>query len=166
MTLRDLTLPAFLAFAPVLLVGQGQTPAQPSQPQKPQPAAEKAQGPAQKPSSPATKPQTPQAAAAGRGSGGLDPADLEKPLADEWPSYSGDYTGRRYSALTQIDKSNVKGLTLAWVARVNPGSPNPAGGGGGFGGRGGGAGVAPVIVGGEGTGEFSGGGNATVKGAA
>jgi hypothetical protein len=33
---------------------------------------------------------------------GLDPAALLKPLADSWPSYSGDYTGRRYSALTQI----------------------------------------------------------------
>ena len=40
--------------------------------------------------------------------GGLDPAQLLKPLADSWPSYSGDYTGRRYSALTQINQANVK----------------------------------------------------------
>ena len=33
---------------------------------------------------------------------------LLKPLADSWPSYSGDYSGRRYSALTQINQSNVK----------------------------------------------------------
>ena len=38
-----------------------------------------------------------------------------KPLADSWPTYSGDYTGRRYSALTQINQSNVKNLTLAWT---------------------------------------------------
>ena len=34
---------------------------------------------------------------------GVDPADLLKPLADSWPSYSGDYTGKRYSALTQVN---------------------------------------------------------------
>ena len=26
---------------------------------------------------------------------GVDPASLRKPLADSWPTYSGDYTGRR-----------------------------------------------------------------------
>ena len=39
--------------------------------------------------------------------GGLDPAAILKPLADSWPTYSGDYTGRRYSALTQINQSTV-----------------------------------------------------------
>ena len=29
--------------------------------------------------------------------GGLDPAALLEPLGDSWPTYSGDYTGRRYS---------------------------------------------------------------------
>jgi acido-empty-quinoprotein group A len=38
---------------------------------------------------------------------------------DSWPTYHGDYTGRRYSTLKQINTSNVKGLTLAWVYRVN-----------------------------------------------
>ena len=33
-----------------------------------------------------------------------------KPLSDAWPSYSGDYTGRRYSALRQVNQSNVKNL--------------------------------------------------------
>ena len=37
--------------------------------------------------------------------GGLDPAAILKPLADSWPTYSGDYTGRRYSALTQINQT-------------------------------------------------------------
>lgn len=46
-------------------------------------------------------------------SGGLDPATLREPLADDWPTYSGDYTGRRYSALAQVDRTTVKNLTLA-----------------------------------------------------
>ena len=59
---------------------------------------------------------------------GLDPAQILKPLSEEWPSYSGDYSGRRYSALRQINQSNVKNLTLAWTVRLNAG-PNGAGGG-------------------------------------
>jgi alcohol dehydrogenase (cytochrome c) len=93
--------------------------------------------------------------------GGLDPASLTKPLGDMWTSYSGDYTGRRYSTLKQLDTTNVKNLSLAWVARVSPGSANAGGGGGG---RGGGAG-APTIVGGEGTGDFPTGAGPNVKGA-
>src|SRR4051812_11527961 len=80
--------------------------------------------------------------------GGLDPAALLKPLSDSWPSYSGDYTGRRYSSLTHLNQSNVKNLSLAWAARVVPG---PAG--------------ARTMVGGEGTGEVTVGGATTVKGA-
>jgi alcohol dehydrogenase (cytochrome c) len=38
---------------------------------------------------------------------------------DSWPTYHGDYTGRRYSTLKQINTTNVKGLTLAWVYRIN-----------------------------------------------
>ena len=80
---------------------------------------------------------------------GLDPADILKPLSDSWPTYSGDYSGKRYSALTQVNQSNVQHLTLAWVAEVTPGT-----------------GVAnehhrrhrqetkPVIVGGEGPGDI------------
>ena len=83
---------------------------------------------------------------------GIDPAELLKPLQDSWPTYNGDYSGRRYSALKQISRDNVKNLTLAWAIRVTPG----AGGGGRFG-RGGGGG-AQTIVGGEGTGDFNAGG--------
>ena len=36
--------------------------------------------------------------------GGVDPASLLKPLAESWPTYSGDYTGRRFSALTQVNR--------------------------------------------------------------
>jgi alcohol dehydrogenase (cytochrome c) len=98
---------------------------------------------------------------AGQGQGGLDPAAMLKPLADTWPTYSGDYTGRRFSTLTQINQSNVKNLTLAWVGKLTAG---PGGGAGGFGGGRGGGGSAPVIVGGEGTGDFAGGGTANIKG--
>ncbi len=35
-----------------------------------------------------------------------------------WPTYNGDYSGRRFSALKQINASNVQGLTLAWLYRI------------------------------------------------
>ena len=73
-------------------------------------------------------------ALAGQGQG-IDPAQLLKPLADQWPTHNGDYSGKRYSRLTQINQSNVKHLTLAWAARVTAGANA---GGGGRGGRGGG----------------------------
>ena len=93
----------------------------------------------------------------------LDPALLNKPLANDWPTYSGDYSGQRYSRLTQINQSNVKHLSLAWTTRVTNGPGSPAGGG--FGGRGGFNAGPPTIVGGEGTGEATGGfgGGTSVK---
>ena len=39
--------------------------------------------------------------------------------SDSWPTYHGDYSGRRYSTLNQINAQNVKHLTLAWVYRLN-----------------------------------------------
>jgi len=45
----------------------------------------------------------------------LDPAALRKPPTDMWPTFNGDYTGRRFSPLTQINKDNVGSLTLAWA---------------------------------------------------
>ena len=77
----------------------------------------------------------------------VDPATLTKPLADEWPTFAGDYTSRRYSTLKQINTTNVKNLTLAWMTTVLTG---PRGG------------VPPTIIGGVGTREFTGG---TIKGA-
>jgi quinoprotein glucose dehydrogenase len=44
---------------------------------------------------------------------GAGPAAAEGPIAD-WPYYAGDAGGSRYSPLTQIDKSNVAGLKVAW----------------------------------------------------
>ncbi len=83
---------------------------------------------------------------------GVDAAMLLKPLGESWPTYSGDYSGKRYSSLTQLNQSNVKNLTLAWVSRIAAGAGN--------GGRGGGQ----TIVGGEGTGELAAGGGTNIKG--
>lgn len=98
--------------------------------------------------------------------GGLDPAAIHKPLADQWTTYSGDYSGRRFSALTHVNRDTVKGLSLAWVSRLTGGLPGAAGGGGrGFGGRGGvGGGGARVVVGGKGPEELAYNATPNVKG--
>ena len=44
----------------------------------------------------------------------LDPAALLNPSPDSWPTYHGDYSGRRHSRLAQITPENVRQLTLAW----------------------------------------------------
>src|SRR5207247_1187786 len=59
----------------------------------------------------------------------LDPALLGKPPIDAWPTYNGDYSGRRFSTLKQITTSNVKNLTLAWVYRLNTSATNAIVGG-------------------------------------
>jgi glucose dehydrogenase len=46
---------------------------------------------------------------------GLNSQDLMKPLSIDWPTFNGDYSGKRYSSLSQINQSNVGRLTLAWV---------------------------------------------------
>ena len=46
---------------------------------------------------------------------GLNPAALLSPPTDAWPTYNGDYSGRRFSPLKQINTSNVSYLTPAWV---------------------------------------------------
>jgi alcohol dehydrogenase (cytochrome c) len=81
---------------------------------------------------------------------GLDPADILRPLSESWPTYSGDYSAKRYSALTQINQSNVKNLALAWVTRVTAG----AGGPGAAPAQRGAPGTPRLIIGGEGSGEL------------
>jgi acido-empty-quinoprotein group A len=61
----------------------------------------------------------------------LTSAQIRVPSADSWPSFNGDYSGRHYSTLAQINQSNIKNLSLAWTSRL-------AGG------------IAGAIVGGEG----------------
>jgi Glucose dehydrogenase len=58
---------------------------------------------------------------------GLDPAKLLQPPTDSWPTYNGDYSGRRFSPLTKINDANVKSLSLAWVYSINRAS-DPFGG--------------------------------------
>jgi acido-empty-quinoprotein group A len=50
---------------------------------------------------------------------GLDPALLLTQPVDTWPTYNGDYSGRRYSTLKQITAANIKNLALQWVYRTN-----------------------------------------------
>ena len=93
--------------------------------------------------------------------GGLDPADIiRKPLADQWTSYSGDMSGKRFSLLKHVNTNTVKNLSLKWVTSLTTGcgptgrATAPAGGGGFGGGRGGGGGpAAPINVGGLGNGD-------------
>ncbi|MHB1744587.1 MAG: acido-empty-quinoprotein group A, partial [Acidobacteriaceae bacterium] len=46
---------------------------------------------------------------------GVDASMLRNPPADSWPTYHGDYSGRRHSRLTQITRKNVEELGLAWA---------------------------------------------------
>ena len=55
--------------------------------------------------------------------GGVDPSQLSHPATGSWPTYNGDYSGRRFSTLKEITESNVQSLSLAWVYRLGPGGP-------------------------------------------
>jgi len=47
---------------------------------------------------------------------GVQPAQLlSRTIGDNWPSYNGDYTGRRFSSLTQITPQNAGHLQAQWV---------------------------------------------------
>ena len=92
--------------------------------------------------------------------GGVSPQELVKPLKEQWPTYNGDYSGRRFSLLKEVNTATVKNLSLAWMIRLTPGMPGQGGGGG----RGRFAPPSPakLIVGGEGTGDLQLGGG-TIK---
>lgn len=45
----------------------------------------------------------------------LSSQETPKQLGASWPTYNGDYSGRRFSALSQIDASNIKSVVLAWT---------------------------------------------------
>ncbi len=51
---------------------------------------------------------------------GLDPSSIPffAQRGDAWPTYNGDYSGRRYSPLARINRANVNSLTLAWMFRI------------------------------------------------
>src|SRR5271168_1484706 len=48
----------------------------------------------------------------------LDPAVIGKAPVTSWPTFNGDYTGQRYSTLTQIGPANVNRLTQRWVYKI------------------------------------------------
>lgn len=50
---------------------------------------------------------------------GLSSDMLLAPPTNTWPTYNGDYSGRRFSTLDQINASNINSLTLAWVYRAS-----------------------------------------------
>ena len=54
--------------------------------------------------------------------GGLPVAKILNPAPDSWPTYHGDYSGRHFSPLVQINQSNVKNLSLAWLIRLSTSS--------------------------------------------
>jgi len=59
---------------------------------------------------------------------GLVPGLYSQPPTNTWPTFNGDYSGRRFSPLTQINARNVGTLALAWVYRADSGSvSNPFG---------------------------------------
>jgi alcohol dehydrogenase (cytochrome c) len=64
----------------------------------------------------------------GPGAGpGLDPSVLLHPPVDAWPTYNGDYSGRRFSTLTKINDQNVKALSLAWMYELPRNGAAPGG---------------------------------------
>jgi len=81
--------------------------------------------------------------------------DLLKPLHNEWITYNGDYTAKRYSDLTAVNRLTVKHLTLAWTTKFTYGDELTA------------PSIysrsrAPIVVGGEGPGGYK--GTANIKG--
>ncbi len=59
--------------------------------------------------------------------GGLDPSAIVHPSPDSWPTYNGDYSGRRFSPLTKINDHNVEHLSLAWMYELSGGGDPPGG---------------------------------------
>ena len=56
------------------------------------------------------------------GAQGLDSSAIVNPTPNSWPTYNGDYSGKRFSTLKQIDQSNVKNLKLAWLYHADGGA--------------------------------------------
>jgi alcohol dehydrogenase (cytochrome c) len=154
--MKKLLILATLVAGPALLVAQQSTLNPNYKPSGPTPLG---------PGDPDWQGQTIQSGPAPAATGGLDTARIGMPLSDEWTSYSGDLTGKRYSSLKLVNTTNVKNLSLKWVTALTQGcgptgtgiaggaGAGPAGGGGGRG-RGGAAGPTyPIVVGGLGNGD-------------
>jgi acido-empty-quinoprotein group A len=48
----------------------------------------------------------------------LDSNEIGKPAVTAWPTFNGDYSGRRSSTLHQIGPENVNQLSLRWAYRI------------------------------------------------
>jgi acido-empty-quinoprotein group A len=60
----------------------------------------------------------------------LDPNQIGKTPIDSWTTFNGDYTGERYSTLTEITPSNVSQLAQQWTYKISSvgaqrGAPEP-----------------------------------------
>jgi alcohol dehydrogenase (cytochrome c) len=53
----------------------------------------------------------------------LEPTAITHPSPESWPTYHGDYSGRRHSHLAQITPQNVSYLGLAWAFQTNQNAP-------------------------------------------
>src|SRR5215472_18267912 len=49
----------------------------------------------------------------------VDPGTIGKSPVTNWPTFNGDYSGERYSTLTQIGPANLNRLAPQWVYRIN-----------------------------------------------
>lgn len=49
---------------------------------------------------------------------GVDPDAIGKTPVESWTTFNGDYSGRRYSTLDQIDAGNVGQLAQRWVFKI------------------------------------------------
>ena len=50
-----------------------------------------------------------------------------QPPTTAWPTYNGDYSGRRFSPLSRINAKTVSALSLAWVYRADAGATRGGG---------------------------------------
>jgi alcohol dehydrogenase (cytochrome c) len=56
----------------------------------------------------------------------LDPNAIGQAPTTSWPTFNGDYSGERWSTLTQIDAKNVGQLAQQWVFKVTVGAQRGA----------------------------------------
>src|SRR5581483_10323589 len=49
----------------------------------------------------------------------LNPDSLLHPPPDSWPTFNGDYSGKRFSSLRQINNGNVGQLSVAWAFQTD-----------------------------------------------
>jgi alcohol dehydrogenase (cytochrome c) len=55
---------------------------------------------------------------------GLPFADVARPQPGAWPTYNGNLSGNRFSALDQIDRATVRGLAPRWMFTIHD-APRP-----------------------------------------